>query len=476
MRLEGFIGPSYTLDSPEIDSQRCVNWYPKINEMGRGKSAEVAALIGTPGLSTLATVGTGPIRGSYTASNGFLYVVSGNELYYINSSWAAQLLGTMGTSTGQVDFADNGSTLVVVDGPNGYWHTFSSSTITAFSGASWLGSTTVNYLDGYFIFHDPDTGKFYISNLLSTTLDILDFSLASASPDNIVSILVNHREIWLFGESSIEAWYNTGNADFPFERMGGGFMEMGLSAAFSVGKIDKSTLWLGKNKEGEGIVYMAQGFTAQRISTHAVEKAIQSYGDISETISWTYQENGHSFYVLNFVNADTTWVFDLSTKLWHERAFLNKGKFERHKAICHSFAYRTHVVGDRSTGKIYKLDSNSYSDDGEEIKRLRRSPHISKELKRIAYSSFELEAETGTGLTGSAQGDDPKIILKWSDDGGHNWSNEKWAGFGKIGNSKKRVIWRRLGSSRDRIFEVSISDPVKANLIGAEIGVELMGH
>jgi len=476
MNYDGFIGPSYTVDSVNIDAQRCVNLYPKINEMGKGKSSQVAALIGTPGLSLAVTIGDGPVRGIFRGSNGFLYVVSGNKLYYVNSLNVAQELGTLLTSTGNVDFADNGATLVIVDGDNGYWHTFSSTTITRFVGAEWLGSTKVNFVDGYFLFNDPDSSKFYISNLNSVDLDILDFSTTSGSPDNIIATLVNHREVWLFGSDSVEGWFNSGNPDFPFERIGSGFMEMGCAAAFSVEKIDRTTFWLGNNKEGNGIVYAAQGFNPQRISTHAVELAIQSYGDISDAKAYTYQENGHSFYVLNFTSANTTWVFDTTTRLWHERAYLTGGEFQRHRANNHAFAYEKHYVGDYDNGKLYIMSSDYYSDAGDEIRRLRTAPHLSQSLKRISHYSFELEIERGVGLTGITQGEDPKVMLQFSDDGGHTWSSEHWRDLGAISNRKQRIIWRRLGVSRDRIYRVAISDPIKISLIGAELELEGMAN
>lgn len=476
MRYPGFIGPSYTLDSYGIDAQRLVNWYPKINEMGKGKSDEVAALIVTPGLLKLATVGSGPIRGSYRATNGFLYVVSGNKLYYVNSSWEALELGELATSTGAIDFADNGTTLLLVDGPNGYWHTFSSRTITKINDSAWSGSTKVDYIDGYFLFNDPDSGKFYISGINSISLDALDFASTDGSPDNIISTQVNHREVWLFGENSIETWYNTGDADFPFSRISGGFIEMGIAAAFSAAKIGRYTFWIGKNKEGQGTVYAAQGLAPQRISTHAVELAIQSYGDISDAVAWTYQQNGHSFYVLNFTSANTTWVYDLTTRLWHERAYFSGGQYQRHRANSHAFAYGVHVVGDYENGNIYQLDDKTFSDDGQEIRRMRTAPHISNGIKRIRYSSLQLEVDTGEGLSEGSLETDPKIVLQYSDDGGSTWSNDKVASLGKIGKRKTRVIWRRLGMSRDRIFRIILSDPVKANLIGAELSAQAMGH
>jgi hypothetical protein len=472
MKLDGFIGPSYTLDSRSIDSQRCVNLYPKVNELGKGKERQVASLIGTPGLRLLTTLENGPIRGSYRASNGLLYVVSGEGLYYVNSSFTGIKIGDLETSTGVVDFADNGTTLVIVDGPNGYHHTLGSLSLTQYGDASWLGSSKVGYIDSYFMFNDPNTGVFYHSNLNSTVIDALDFANAEGAPDNIVSTLINHREVWLFGEDSIEVWYNSGAADFPFERVSGGFIEFGCAAAHSVAKIEKMNFWLGRNKEGHGIVYAAQGLAPQRISTHAVELAIQSYGDISDATAWTYQENGHSFYVLNFTSANTSWVYDLSTRLWHERAYLNGGDYKRHRANCHSFAYNTHIVGDYENGNLYALESNYYTDNGQELRRMRIAPHMSNDLKRIQYHSFQLDAEVGVGSIEESQGNDPEVILQFSNDGGFTWSNEKRTKLGKIGNYLTRVMWRRLGIARDRVFKVVISDPVKIALIGAHIEVE----
>ena len=471
MRYNGFIGPSYTLDSASIDSQRCVNLYPKMNEFGFGKSGEVASLMGTPGLRKALTLPTSPFRGIYRATNGFLYAVGGDKLYLISSSEAATELGTLATTTGAVSFSDNGSTLVLVDGPNGYWHTLSSSIITKFTGSAWRGSSTVNYIDGYFLFNDPATDIFYISSLDGIELDALDFSTSDGAPDNLLTTQVNHREIWLFGSDSIEGWYNSGNADFPFQRIGSGFIEVGCAAAFSVAKIDKTTLWLGQSKEGRGIVYAAQGFSPQRISTHAVELAIQSYGDISDAKAWTYQENGHSFYVLNFTNANTTWVYDLTTRLWHERAYLEKGAFQRHRADGHAFAYGKHYVGDYENGNIYELSSSVYLDDTQEIRRERIAPHLSESTLRIVHNSFELELESGVGIT-TGQGSSPQVMLQFSDDGGFSWSNEKWANAGAKGQKRKRVIWRCLGASRDRVYKIAISDPVKVALIGAELKLE----
>ena len=572
MRLKGFIGPSYTLNSRSVDCQRCINLYPEMDEIGTGKAGEVASLVSTPGLNLLVNLGAGPIRGVYESTLGNLYVVSGNQIYSISPTWVATSIGTLNSSLGPISFADNGSQMVFVDGNNGYVValpngapasvviqdilymavtngtggnginiqyigggvaaaeivTVSGQAITvqiqqsvstadnivfaiAASAAAtalvtptvsgvdsnpqtivaatnltnglnaggfyqitdpnFLGANMVTFQDGYFLFNKPGTNQFYYSGIDQVTFDPLDYASKEGEADVLVSIVSDHRDVWLCGSQSIEVWYDSGDALNPFQRVQGAFIEYGVAAAFTFLKLNNTVYWLGCDDKGTGIVFMANGYMPQRISTHAVENAIRGYGDVSAASAYSYQENGHYFYVLNFPNADTTWVFDSTTNLWHERNYTDQGQFERHRADNHAFAYGAHVVGDYENGNIYQMSSDVYSDNGNPITRLRRTPHIvdADALDFITYSSFQLDMEVGVGLDGTGQGTNPKVMLRFSNDGGYRWSNEVWADAGKIGQRKARARWRRLGHSRDRVFEVKITDPIKVVLIGADI-------
>lgn len=476
MRFDGFVGPSYTLQSVNVDCQRCVNLYPEINEVGFGKEKEVASLVGTPGLKLLATIGAGPIRGVHYASDNVLYAVSFDKIYKLTSAFASTLIGTLTTSAGPVSLADNGITLVFVDGVDGYASVLGSSTIARITDPDFKPADQVAYQDGYFIFNQKGTGSFFISDLNSTNFDGLDISKAEGNPDDIVALISDHRDLWLFGTLTTEVFFNSGNALFPFERTQGAFIEHGCAATFSVAKMNNSVFWLSRDSQGNGLIYMARGYQPQRISTHAVEFAIRGYTNITNAVAYTYQENGHHFYVLNFSEAKTTWVYDTSTGMWHERVYTNAGLFERHRANCHTFAYDKHVVGDYATGKLYQLSAAVYRDDDREITRQRVAPHVSAGLNRVYYKTLQLDMEVGTGLDGITQGTDPQVMMQFSDDGGHSWSNEKWASFGKIGRRTQRAIWRRLGFSRDRVFRVTTTDPVKVAIIGAQLDLEVGGN
>jgi hypothetical protein len=474
VRFPGFIGPSYTLQSVNADAQRTVNLYPEMNESGGEKEGEVACLRATPGKRLLTTVGTGPIRGTYTASNGVLFVASGTGLYSVDANWSARFLGTiLTTSTGPVSMIDNGIELVLVDGAYGYYLTLADNAYFRISSEGFLnGATQVAFQDGYFIFTNANSQQFFISDLNSVDFDAADIGSAEGVPDNLVGVISDQRNVYLFGERSTEAFYNSGNVDFPFERVQGAFLPIGCAAAHTIAKMAGSIFWLGQSDQGRGIVYRATGYQPQRISTHAIEKVIAGLSNISTARAWTYEQAGHSFYCLNLPGATTTWVFDCSTNLWHERAYLNSGILARDRAECHAFAYGTNVVGDYENGKIYALDSSTYSDNGQAIARIRTAPHISKEMRRVLHRQFQLDIEAGVGLDGSGQGIAPKVMLQWSNDGGHTWSSERWADIGAIGVTGARAIWRRLGASRDRIYRVTITDPVKVTLLGADLLLE----
>ena len=518
-----------------------VNLFPEAIPEGSG-GKEAGFLLRCPGLRLLATVGAGPIRGLWV-TNGVAYVVSGSEFYSLTTNYTATLIGTV-SGTGPVSMADNGTQLFIACNPEGFIYNTSTAVFGQITDADFPGAGSVGYLDGYFVFNEPDSQKFWVTSLLDgTSIDPLDFASAEGYPDNVIALIVDHREIFLFGNNSVEVWYDAGTPDFPLARIQGAFMEVGCAAAYSVAKLDNSVFWLGSDARGRGIVYRANGYTPARISTNAVEYAIQSYGNITDAIAYTYQQDGHPFYVLIFPSAQATWVYDVSTQLWHERAGFENGDFTRHRSNCQMAFNSEVVVGDYEDGRVYAFDLDVYADDDQIQKWLRSWRALAtgqNNLKRTAHHSLQLDAETGVGLNAypaydgedlatesgniivaefvqgylttqagdqlvteagdsnallvtqvqpaedyngyaletedydAAPGYDPQVMLRWSDDAGHTWSNEHWNSMGKIGTYGTRTIWRRLGMTekiRDRVYEVSGTDPVKIAIMGAELFV-----
>lgn len=460
-----FIGGSATQRSVSLDAQRTVNLYPVMDAEGKN----TAALYGTPGLVTFATTATAPVRGLYEAK-GRLFAVVGATLYEIGYTGTATSRGTLTSTSGPVSMADNGLHVVIVDGTNGYQFTLATNVFAQIADADWPAANRIAYQDGYFILNDAGTGSFFITSLYGTDVDPLDFASAEGAPDPLISLICDHRELWLFGEESTEVWFNSGNADFPFERINGAFIETGCAAPHSVAKADNSVFWLTRDKRGHGHVVRAQGYQPAIVSTRAVEYAISQYTDITDALAYTYQQDGHTFYVLSFPSANATWCLDLTTGVWHERMYWD-GAENRHRGNCYAFAFGRHLVGDHTNGKIYELSLDAYTDDGATLRALRRTRHQHAEGRRLFWASLQIDIEAGVGLA-SGQGSDPQMMLRWSDDGGHTWSNEHWHSMGKIGEYARRAIWRRLGASRNRVYEVVIADPVKRVIIDAWADVE----
>jgi len=465
-----FLGASYTSRSKSLSCQETLNLYIEPNESGQG---EAAALYGTPGTRLLVTMpNSGGIRGLHSPASGDAIVVQYDKVYRLkHSSWTYTICtGTMMLNSGTVSIADNGTTAVIVDGLYGYVLDLTTNVLTRITDAAFYGADKVGYLDGYYVFNKPNTQQFYISSLAGTSFDGLDFASAEGATDNLVSLLVDHRELWLFGDTSTEVFSNTGNADFPIERIGGAFLEHGCAAKFSPAKLDNTVFWLGKDSNGAGTVWRAAGYTPQRVSTHAVEYAIASYARMDDAISYTYQQEGHAFYVLTFPTASKTWVYDAATGAWHERAYRDPttGELERHRSNNHIYFGAVNVVGDYENGNIYALDLNYYSDNGSPMLSRRAAAVLYADSKRQFFKALQIEMEEGIGLT-TGQGSDPQAMLDWSDDNGKTWSNEHWATIGALGKYKTRISWNRLGAGRDRVFRVSITDPIKRAIIGATV-------
>ena len=468
------LGSSYVTRSVNSADNRMVNLFPEVVPEG-GK--ERGWLQRAPGLKFQQTVGTGPIRAlwAHQSNNTNFYVVSGTEVYKLTGLTTAPVKIGDVNGTGPVSIADNGTQIFFACNGPIYIYNEVTNVFQSITDPDFPGAVTVGYLDGYFVFNEPNSQKVWVTSLLDgLSVDPLDFASAEGSPDGLVTVNIDHREAWLFGTDSIEVWYDAGNADFPLSRIQGAFNEIGCVAAFSVAKLDNRLFWLGTDARGQGIVYTANGYTGARVSTHAVEWQIQSYGNISDAIAYTYQQDGHGFYVLTFPSANATWVYDVATQAWHERAGWDNGQFTRHRSNCQCNFTGNQIVGDFENGNIYTLDLNVYADNGQIQKWLRSwraLPTGENNLKRTAQHTLQLDIESGVGLN-DGQGSDPEVMLRWSDDGGHTWSNEHWSQVGKIGQYYRRVFWRRLGMTmkiRDRVYELSMTDPVKTAIMGAEL-------
>lgn len=554
---------------------------------------------------TLIQCPPGPaVRGIITAQ-GRTFVVTGTVLWELLAPTASPNVINRGNiiSDGQpVSMASGPTQVLIVSAGNLYCFQLIAGTTTNATGAALaansltllpqfnaatgyglLGNVSqVGYGDGFFFALIANSNQIQASNPLDgSSWQGVSETQVSVFSDNVSAIFVDHRLLWVFGPKATQPYFDSGNFPFPYDVIQGGFIEQGIAAPDSVAKLDNSIFWIGQDERGNGIVWRANGYQPLRVSTHAVEYALGTYATIADAVCFAYQEDGHTFYVMNFPTAQKTWVYDCATQQWHERGFWNSqpGVFTQHRAGFHTFNFGMHLVGDPTTGAVYQQSISIYSDFGNPIRRLRRAPHISNEQGRIFHTELQLDVEVGLGPTfpGSAtptvfpmvdaagavrsfqmgengilgaplnlavaaadavavflndktnttswqvtinafgvlvpvqlaqfvdsypvaipfvtvQGDQywalelqnlgagdgqlqtvprgivgrgPEVSMRWSNDGARTWSNLYAKDCGQAGAFLTRVIWRRLGQARDRVYEISMTDPIPWRIIDA---------
>lgn len=313
--------------------------------------------------------------------------------------------------------------------------------------SSLLTGVMVEYIDGYFVVNVPNTTTYRISHLFDgSTWDALDFQSKSGTVDNIGAIINFSGYLALLGDTySVEIWGDSGNAQFPFSRVSGQSLNVGITAAWSIAKMtDGSVIWLIESGGGEYQIVRSQGSTPVRISNHAMETAMRGYGLVYDAIASPYIEDGHEFYRIDFPTANRTWEWDKSSNAWVE---LGVQTAEDEVYGCDKGRYRVHVtwpngqpmdlVGDYASGNIYQVSPDFTDDAGTDIPVMRIAPHINTSLERMNCPQFALQCSLGTidpsllGLDGKPL--IPLVSLFYSNDGAYNWTNAGTASLGRSG-------------------------------------------
>jgi hypothetical protein len=446
---------SYRLRNAVASTSRLVNCYA---EQLPPDAKTPVLLTRTPGIPIWTTVGTGPIVEIF-GTLGFLFVISGSKLYKIDSAKNATLLGDIG-APGNIDIDANTAAIVVVNEPNAfYWDgtTFGQITDPDFVA---LGANSVEFIDNFMLFTEPDSDVFFCADLGSvTSFDALKFASAEGAPDKLVGNKVDHRQAILMGETTGELWENIGQAGFPFARAANGFIELGCFNGRTLQKLDQSVVWVANDYT----VRKLAGTTPVRISTHAVEQWLTTV-TMASGKAFSYAGDGHLFYVLLF--PEGTYTYDATTQEWAER---NSYGLSYYRAGCHTQAFGLELVGDQTSNKIGYLDSSVYTEFGD-IQRMEWTyqPVAPESKNPIFHDRLDIVCQTAVGLT-LGQGSIPVMMLDYSDDGGLTWLSLPDKEIGRIGQTLHQLSWSRLGSSRKpRVFRAAVSDPVAVSIMDTQ--------
>ena len=429
----------------------------------------------TPQVYTVSSVTSGVVTGLTVYSQGSYTTQPINNVSTTTSGSGTGLTLTLtfGTGTGGTGSYKVSPSQTEATSETMYALNFS---VLPSSDGAFSGADVVDIVDNYFVYNNPNTQQWAASNILSPITPALSYGNKDGAPDNLVSIIVDHREVYLMGEDSSEVWVDAGTFPFPFQRIPGTSTQHGIVAKFSVARLGNSFAYLSRNIRGQSQVMLMEGYIPKRISTHAVENTLVNQ-PVADAVAFTYQLEGHEVYVISFPTLDITWAYDITTDMWHKWLWCdNTNTYHRCRANCVAVFQNMVLVGDWQNGQIYELDPNNFTDNGQNVRRLRRAPHLVTDLQRQYFEEFQIQFQPGVGTTGVSMPVDtkstttyPQAMLRWSNDGGSTWSREYWVTIGQEGKYKNRAIWRRMGWARDRVYEVVVTDPVNAVIISANL-------
>lgn len=483
-----FVGAGAVSRSVAVNNQATVNFMQAIKSRG-AKSNYV--LESAPGLVDLGSLGDGPIRTSQMVASAVrgagidLYGVFGTKLMAQTVLSGNIEIGTLDANPGRVEIARGRNYVAMVDGVAGY--TYDGTTFAKIADADFPGNFTpagtgrpthIRYIDGFFVVNDANTDNFYISGLEDPTMwNALDFDAASVAPDNALAHTTTESLLWVMGDETAQAYYNSGNPDFPYEIVLSATQEVGILAPYSLAESDDGIFYLATTPEGGRFVYRIQGQSGRTITEDEQEDFLLNVTDPTDAYGFIYKQAGKSFYVLQLSattgrdpRASSTLVYNIKAGMWESRELQDGSAW---RAGGHGILNNQNIVGSRLQARHLRLDLTNYTDAGGELRRIRRTQIQHNNNYLMDWWSIVIDIRGSVG-TLSGQGANPQLKLRYSNDAGETWSSYLQGSVGKLGQTGFRVIFHNLGQGRNRVFEILVSDPVPITVINAYAEVEVL--
>jgi hypothetical protein len=411
--------------------------------------------------------------------NGLAYAVFDEELVLVNSDGTVTNKGTV-EGVNMCDFANNGDQLVIVTGGKPYMYTESTDVLAEITDNNVNNPTTIAYINSQFVLDNNDDnseqGEFVTSQLsgpltVDDFVNSLDFAEAAAHPDDISRAIIYNEMVYFFGTEGIEPWWNSGVGSPPFDEVQGAYRSYGLGAKWSLDKSDEFLYFL----DNERIPRRMFGLQVTNIGNPALGEEWQKYSRVDDAVGFAFTLGQTNFYQLTFPSASKTWLYHEVSNSWYQLSYGTDN--QRHRAQSHVFAYGKNLMADHTNGKMYELDFDTYTDNGQVIQRRRSTAAIHGGLynapgKELFFDRVEFVLQTGEGIA-SGQGSDPKLMIRYSDDGGRTYSAEEWFDLGAGGDYDTRIELQNQGKAIQRIYELTYSEPTPFALIDAHADISV---
>lgn len=510
-KFEALVGPAYKYQSLPVDCQECVNLEcVKVNSPSSPFKNMLVGTAGTKGIKfryngevvdELPTYQSrkSRIRGLHKCSIPFKndvddgFVIVGSDCVFKmgkpNNNMVADLtlIGNISEGSSKVSIVDSGvvadethpQIISIADGTTLYNVDMNTMSIKSMGNVIPLRPNMLDYMKGRVLMCGRDT----VSNersmhvFFSDTNDPNSWSYlndisANVKSDPVVAIKVVGNYLWMIGTETYEIWQRTTSSTAPFSMVSGIASGVGTASAESVASIAASVFFLGGGETGRLRIYEGSSSgSINVISTDAMAQEFSNYPTLEDAIGFCWADEGNVYYGITFPSADTTWVYNVTSKNWHKRLSNKNTYAHRWNIDCLETSYNMVLGGSVDKGRLYHLSTKYYDEDGEPIVRKRTAPHLVSNGKEVVHNSLTIEIECGNALP-YGQGSDPKVMLRVLDDGGRTERSTRWKSVGKLGNYRARLKFYNLGSTRDRVYEIGVSDPIEWNIYGAYIESE----
>lgn len=488
-----FIGQTDPGKNPGSSNELSLNWY-----IDNGVS-EGTSLVAAPGQilwgQSASPAGEANALINLVSSANFLYIENDTSVYRLfgradTGPTSNASIGTLSNAYeySLSDYSTDSAGVVLINAvasSSTRYSTVATTTgLTTVSDADFPEATRSTWLDGRFIVNDVDNpGRFYISSqfptaseLATVAWDATDFATAESTSDEIVSLQSFNNELWIFGTQSVEMWYNSGAADFPLEPNRSKFLNIGCMHHTSVAQWGDHIFWLTESPSGGvDVVKCHKNGEYELIATPGMAnefvdnlRADTSPTPLLTTVGNIVHLGKHIFYVLSLVGGTYSpgaatkgacFAYDMHTGTWSRWDDLAGTNIPidvhyasgRHFAVIDGAAGVYHLHPDIAPGECRRRSQRIRSDNATLFHHAVEVEFYIPDTDYTFYNDH-IADDMGSGTL--------TIYLRWSDDDGDTWTSEKsltlgtYTSLGVATLTTKRAVWRKLGYSKDRIYEL----------------------
>ncbi len=401
------------------------------------------------------------------------YRVLGETLYKVNQFGTHTSLGTV-AGTERCIFDDDGENLFICNGAGAVYQ-YDGSTVSLLGDSSLQDVHSVSFLNNRLIY--TSNSFFKQSNVGDgSTISGLNIAGAESAPDSIVRGYAYQQQFYAFGKRTVEPFYDSGSGNPTLQRIDTQIFEVGLAARHSVSSTDRFMYWLGDDKR----VYRATGGVFEAVSNDAISQAINDMNVIDDAIGYCYNMEGVNCYKLTFPTEDITFdlVEDFGKNGWFNTSHsVGGGRYKHSSSI---YCYNKNLMFHESDGKVYYLDRDTFKNGTETIEYVRTMSSINSKLfgqtgDRVQMKKMRFNLDAGNGLI-SGQGENPRIRIEYSVDGGRSFDEGTWLRTGRLGEYELVCDWNKNKKFYDLIPRLSWTDPVKISLYSASIDLRKAGY